>query len=93
MPILQNVYKEFQEKGLEVLAINDEDPQASQRFLEENGITFPALTDTEGVMQIYQIRAIPTMILLDRNGKVSWQNVGASSENVLRKALAEAGLE
>jgi thiol-disulfide isomerase/thioredoxin/outer membrane lipoprotein-sorting protein len=87
LPIVEKIHKEFKDKGLVVLGIDDEPADQVRPFLKETGITFPTLLDTEDVVDRYQVQAIPSMILIDREGKVAWQQLGTTSETGLRKAL------
>jgi thiol-disulfide isomerase/thioredoxin/outer membrane lipoprotein-sorting protein len=93
MPIVEKLHRELKAKGLVVLGINDENEEQARQFLRENHISFPTLMDTAGLHRYYQVQAIPTLILIDRAGKVAWHHVGTSNEAVLRKALLEAGLK
>lgn len=68
MPDMQQLSTEVGE-DVAILAVNI-DPQLDvQGFVDENGITFPILLDTDDtVNSIYQIVAIPTTYFIDSNG-------------------------
>ncbi len=93
MPIVEKLYQEYKNKGLVVLGINDENPELMRNFLKESAVTFPLLLDDGEIMHSFKIRAIPTLILLDREGKIAWHHVGTSGEGMLRRVFEEAGLK
>ena len=72
MPALQSVYEKFSSKGLVILAVNStiqDDPVSAQRFAKENGLTFPVLLDSSGIVtKQYQVRALPTTYFIDHQG-------------------------
>lgn len=96
MPHLEKLHRELKNKGLVVLGINDESPEIARQFIKTNGYTFTTLVD-EGreVAGNYQVRAIPQVFIIDKNGRVATHFVGARSEHELREALkrAETGVE
>ncbi len=93
MPIVEKLYQEYKNKGLVVLGINDENPELMREFLRESRVNFPLLVDDGEIMHSFKIRAIPTLIMLDREGKIAWHHVGTSGEGMLRRVLEEAGLK
>ena len=70
MPYLQQVYDEWQEKGLVVLAINiKESPSQVEEFMQSQGLSLPVLLDSQGkVASQYGIQAIPVTFFVDRDG-------------------------
>jgi thiol-disulfide isomerase/thioredoxin len=96
MPFIEGLYREFKDNGLVVLGINDENPEVALEFLRENSYTFPSLVDTEGeVSEHYQVEGIPTVVIIDRTGKLVNRHVGFSpgKEQALRVSLKESGIE
>ena len=79
MPYIQQVYDEWQDKGLVVLAINiGESPSQVTEFMQSQGLSLPVLLDTEGkVAGQYGIRLIPTSFFIDRDGIIQDMKVGA----------------
>jgi len=80
-PILNSFYKNYHNKGFEVVAINlDETPDAAQRFLKENPINFTILRDTSGeIPKRYDVEAMPTSFLIDNKGVVRHIHTGFSA--------------
>lgn len=52
-------------------AANDADIAEVERFIDEQGITYPVLMDTTGeLFAAYGVRAFPTTFMIDRDGSV-----------------------
>lgn len=95
MPLVQKLYDEFKAKGLVVFGVNlMEEPAQVKAFLAENHISFPILLDRDGkVAQSYKAEGIPTLVIVGKDGKVSSYFTGLREEEVLREALAKAGMK
>jgi len=79
MPSMEAVYKEFSDKGLEILAVNcAEDNATVSSYMKSEGFTFPALLDLDGrVSSYYGVQSIPTTFLIDRDGMIVLRLVGS----------------
>ena len=94
MPIVEKLHRRFQHKGLVVVGINDEDPEAAQEFLQDKDFTFPMLVDVGGeVGNIYEVEAIPTLVLIDQEGNIVHRSVGLGNERELRESLKKMGFD
>lgn len=98
LPQLQQLYERHSNDGLVVLGISDEEPGKAQQYLEERGIGYPSLHDAAGtVMQSYQIGAIPTSLIIGRDGQLLQRMEGytptGSFERALRPLLARTSTE
>ena len=74
-PELVALYKEYKDKGLEILSVSlDEDTNAWQAAISKDQYTWPqALAKgawKSNAAQTYALRWIPTVILLDKDGKI-----------------------
>jgi peroxiredoxin len=76
---LQELYRQYQDKGLVVLGFNcADDKQIALGMLHDNGVTFPNVIDSSDAalkvcFQQYQQRgsaAVPLSYVIDREGKV-----------------------
>ncbi len=72
MPSMQLLYEELADEGLEILAVDVQESEATvQEFVAEFGFTFPILLDSDGRVALrYGIRAFPTTYIIDRKGFV-----------------------
>jgi cytochrome c biogenesis protein CcmG/thiol:disulfide interchange protein DsbE len=80
MPFIQEVLNdpEWSEIELVILAVNlGESPAAARQFMEDNGLTFSVILDTEGeVAKRYNVSAIPTTYFVDKNGIIGDVKIG-----------------
>lgn len=71
MPSLNNLFLEFREKGLIVLAISTDDSEKPvHSFIKEKSIAFPVLMDKDQEVYFdqYGVLGLPTSFLIDREG-------------------------
>ena len=99
MPALQRAYERLADQGLVVLGVNwtQEDNLADvEAFVEELGLTFPILLDTDSVVSedLYQVLGLPTSVLIGRDGTVRAIRIGILDlqelESTLQAFLAES---
>lgn len=95
LPTLGRVSREFADRGLVTLAVNrDEGPNREQRvkaFLEASGIAdLPVGLDDGTAAGAMRVRALPTLVILDREGRVAASHVGAMPEDAMRAVFASA---
>lgn len=84
MPSMQALYNDYPREDFEILAVSiDIDPRAPVRqFIKDFGFTFPVLLDdTFAVNDQYQIRVVPTSVVVDRKGVVQHRLLGAKDWN------------
>jgi peroxiredoxin/outer membrane lipoprotein-sorting protein len=94
MPFLDRLQNEFRHKRLVVLGITDEEPELAEAFLARHQISFSNVSDRQQeVATLYQVRAIPTVFIINREGKIVYHGIGVSREDAVRRALKEAGIE
>ncbi|WP_375561810.1 redoxin domain-containing protein [Bernardetia sp. OM2101] len=81
-PETQSYYEKLQKEGLEILAINVKQPkEASEKFKEQFGATFPMLIDVDGkISDLYKVEELPTNFFIDKEGKIIRKIVGWVSE-------------
>lgn len=88
LPHVEKLHREFKDKGLVVLGINDEDIDDIRQFVQKNGYTFPTLIDVESaVSELYGVSSIPQTLIIDRDGKVFAHFYGTGEEENLRAAI------
>ena len=78
MPTLQELDDEFNERGVEVLAVNlGEEPDHVQRFLERNGYSFRVVADQDQTIgDRFGVGAIPAQLVVSADGRIEWAQVG-----------------
>ncbi len=84
MPAIQRVYNRFRERGLEVVSVNIEGAEATDKalaFAGRMGLTFPVVMDEPGpdsVATAYGASRIPYLVLVDHTGVVRAVHRGTS---------------
>jgi len=79
MPYIQEVYDEWSERGLVILAVNiGESPSQVEEFMQVHNFAFPLLLDMAGdVAMQYNVRGIPTTYFIDDTGIIQDVKIGA----------------
>ena len=79
-PALDVIYREFQGKGLEVLAVNvDERGRDAETFLNAHPHHLTVLFDPKGVSPgAFDVRGMPSSFLIDRAGNIRFTHMGYS---------------
>lgn len=92
-PDLQAIHEEYAEQGVSFLGINVRDAAGpAQAFEERYGITYPSVPDTDAEI-MYALRgqvspnAVPSTLVLDREGRVAARISGAADPSVLRAMI------
>jgi len=79
-PVLVENYKQYRRKGLEIYMVSiDNDKYAWKKAIREDGLNFVNVGDMKGsinAINSYNIRAIPSNYLLDKEGKILAKNLG-----------------
>ncbi|GBC94529.1 Thiol-disulfide oxidoreductase ResA [bacterium HR16] len=91
MPRMEEFYKRY--KGQEVtvigVAVDIDDYDKVVRFAKEMGVTYPIAADTSGeAKQSYQIRNLPTLVVIDKDGVIALRLEGYDPQNT-EKVLEE----
>ncbi len=91
-PEFQEVYDEVSAEDVSFLGVNvKDDRQLAQAFLDDEAITFPSVFDPRGEVALafrdYPANAIPSTIILDRDGRVAAVYVSVVPADELRRVL------
>jgi thiol-disulfide isomerase/thioredoxin len=93
MPLVEKVAHEFEAEGVQLIAVNLEEPAKTiTAMLERHKLQLTVAMDIDGVAATkYQATAIPQTVLIDREGKVARLFVGGGPKlaDQLRDALRE----
>ena len=75
-PALDQIYAKYKPMGFTLVAINVESEKSdAEKFLGATPVNFPILFDPGNVVSgKYGVSAMPTTILVDRQGRVRWQH-------------------
>jgi cytochrome c biogenesis protein CcmG/thiol:disulfide interchange protein DsbE len=94
-PWLNQMQEKYREQGLLILAINvDKKAEDAQLFLQKTPAHFTIAFDPQGSSPAaYDIKGMPSSVLIDRDGQLIWKHAGfrledqAQLEQAIRSAL------
>ena len=94
IPVLHDLHHEWQGRGVEFVGVSSDGPQTTpdeiRAFLHSRPSPYPMVLDDGTANSLYKIRALPQMVLVDRDGAIRKVFIGLSSRRELASALAEA---
>ena len=78
-PFMEEAYKQYQDK-VEIIALSCEPTDTDDvlaEFVAELGMTFNVAQDTVGMADKFDVSAIPTSVVVDRNGTICFWEAGS----------------
>lgn len=92
VPALVDLHKRFAGRDVEIISISsDTDQQAWKTFIAKHQMSWPESIDLSGKMQeMFQVRAFPTYIVVDRQGIIRYRHSGFSATNGTEGRLEDA---
>jgi thiol-disulfide isomerase/thioredoxin len=95
-PGFEKVSQDLKDKGVQFVGINTRDPGTSSAlaFEKQYGVSFPSLYDPTGKLMLrfkkgtLNPQAVPSTLVLDREGKIAARSLAGLSEDNLRKMIA-----
>lgn len=81
MPQLNKLYEKYRASGFTLLGVNvDEDSRNAAGIANQLGVKFPVLFDSDKrVSKLYDLSAMPSTVMIDRDGKVRFLHRGYRS--------------
>jgi peroxiredoxin len=78
MPALDELHNRYHSLGFTVLGVNvEEDSREAREILNDLQVSFPVLLDNSSmVSRLYDIVAMPSTVLVDRNGNIRYLHKG-----------------
>ncbi|GAA4223695.1 TlpA disulfide reductase family protein [Actinomadura meridiana] len=97
-PSLLHVYDQNKAKGVEFLGVNFKDSKANaQAFERKSKVTYPSMFDANGQVTLafreVPPSAIPSTLILDRQGRVAARIIGATTFSTLNPLVAKVSSE
>ncbi|MEY3027741.1 MAG: hypothetical protein RLZZ238_2638 [Planctomycetota bacterium] len=94
MPTMQKLHDEYKDKGVVVLGVNmgERSPQAGKDYMASKKFTYAAVFAADALANTYGVTAIPTLVVIGKDGKIREIEVGLSDPtgDKLRKVIDEA---
>ncbi len=81
MPLLNQIHNKYAPLGFTVLGVNVEEQVANARgFIKDYPVDFPILLDSSNqVSKLYKVIAMPTTVVVDRDGNMRFLHQGYQS--------------
>ena len=98
MPSIERLHEEMGPEGLKVVAVSIDqiDPQAVKKWVDDHHLTFTVLQDRSGkIQEVYQTTGMPETFVIDREGVIVKKVIGATEwdhpaqKALIRRLLAE----
>ncbi|MFC7401211.1 TlpA family protein disulfide reductase [Citricoccus sp. GCM10030269] len=92
-PDLRQLHQQFESEGVRFVGVNVRDTADTARAFERNfGITYPSLEDRGGQVLLAMTdyvppQAVPTTIVLDRQGRVASRILGVADPSTLKSLI------
>ncbi len=85
IPGLEKIHKAYKDKGLVILAVSLDQGgwDSVKSFTTEYGITYIVLKGTDDVSEKYQVRTIPMLLVLDKEGQIKKRYLGFGNDEDL----------
>jgi len=90
--ILKRLYPDARAKGIEFVALATGEPEEVVReFVADRPFQYPVLTDPEErLANQLRILGLPTLFVVDAQGRIVYRNTGVVDANTLKRVLAQA---
>ena len=81
-PILQDLWDRYRDRGVVFLGVDQrDDPAAAQAQLEDLGVTYPSISDTDGAYaDDFGFIGLPDTYVVDRSGTIRFKVIGPVHE-------------
>ena len=91
MPYLESAYQDYKDQGVEILAVNAEEPSLIvNQFAAKQKLSFPILLDRDGeVLDKYHVQNLPITFLVNKDGVIEDQVFGEMTEDDIRGYLKQ----
>ncbi|PYT94358.1 MAG: hypothetical protein DMG36_05290 [Acidobacteria bacterium] len=83
-PFLERLHQRYGSSSATFLGISQDDPRATKSFASEYGVTFPLVLDSDGypVSNAYGLTNVPTIFLIEPDGKVKLSSMGFDKKDL-----------
>jgi len=95
IPVMDAVNHDWAARGVSFVGVNADGggatPDDIKSFLIEHPFSYPVVRDGDGeVGGLYRVEALPTIVVLGRDGRIRTSYVGYTMKGTLEKALRDA---
>jgi thiol-disulfide isomerase/thioredoxin len=89
IPGMEQIYKTYADKGLVVIGVSLDQGgwDSVKSFVKDRGMTYLILKGNDDVSADYQVRTIPLLIIINKEGKVVKRYLGIGGDDELEKDI------
>jgi cytochrome c biogenesis protein CcmG, thiol:disulfide interchange protein DsbE len=91
-PVLDRLSRRHRERGLRVVGVDvlDDDAAAAAGYAAQKGLSYPIVVDETGITQReYGVSKLPSLIIIDREGRIVHRTSGFVDEASLERLLKD----
>ncbi|HEY5928483.1 MAG TPA: redoxin domain-containing protein [Kofleriaceae bacterium] len=89
-PHLQQWHQQYASKGLQIVALSDEEPDLVREYVAAEKLGYPiALDPRERIRAAYLVPGIPTTVVIDKAGIVRYVAVGTSDPREVEAVITQ----
>jgi thiol-disulfide isomerase/thioredoxin len=94
MKLLESIHQRYKDKGLAVFGVDQESAQLQSDFLKKKSFSYPMLVDgNRALTKRFKADVLPTLVLIDRSGKIAYWEQGLVEEKDLERWLETMGFQ
>jgi hypothetical protein len=94
LPTLHDVAEAYAKRDLVILGVNSDGDQSTRQdvvdFLIEHPAPYPVVYDDGRAGSAFRVTRLPTMALLNREGRIVWETSGLTSQSTLTRVIEDA---
>jgi thiol-disulfide isomerase/thioredoxin len=97
LPVLDAAHRDWASRGVAFVGINSDGGGATlaeiKSFLAAHRIPYPVVIDDGTVGALYKVEALPSLVVIGRDGLIRKSFIGYTTEGALDRALREAAAD
>jgi thiol-disulfide isomerase/thioredoxin len=94
LPVMDAVHATWAARGVGFVGINSDGGGATldeiRAFLTEHHIPYPVVVDDGRVGELYKVEALPTLVVIGRDGRILSSFIGYTTQGTLDRAIRDA---
>ena len=91
IPYINNLNKKFKNENFALFGINPYDsPDKIEDFSKKYNVNYPVLINGEVIAKNYGVYAYPTLLIIDKNGKIIYNENENSDRNAIEQTIINA---
>ena len=94
LPTMHELSSEMAPQGVAFLGVDSDGPQTArddvERYVIEHGLPYPVVYDEGVANDLYRVRALPTMVVLTKDGTIARVLTGMTTKGTLKRTIEAA---